>query len=284
LFATTYNIAISIARLARMRGPKRKAAIAAAYARIRCTELILRFTGSSKTSETFLGFKFEFFDYQTFAYLFEEIFVQQVYYFETKRNQPVIYDCGANVGLSILYFKMLYPEARITAFEPDQNVLPTLQRNIEQNRLQEIKIEGVALAAHEGSLISVEDQSTTGNPSKQFQRAERQDSVKGARIEARTLSSYLKTPIDVLKMDIEGFEWEVINEVASSGKIRLIGSILMECHHNRIEGVRTGEGLNVLERAGYRYQMSAPFQTPFSTLKAQDLMIHAKREAVLSSP
>src|SRR5688500_10055596 len=48
-----------------------------------------------------------------------EIFVREIYRFETDIRNPVIIDCGSNIGLSVLYFHKSYPGARILAFEPD---------------------------------------------------------------------------------------------------------------------------------------------------------------------
>ena len=52
----------------------------------------------------------------------EEIFDQQIYRFNTSNSKPYIVDCGANIGLSIIYFKQLFPNAEIVAFEPDEKI------------------------------------------------------------------------------------------------------------------------------------------------------------------
>src|ERR1700693_4874079 len=62
---------------------------------------------------------FWFFSYSGFVCLFEEIFIRQDYIFVSRRPDPLIIDCGSNIGMSILYFKRRYPKARIIGFEPD---------------------------------------------------------------------------------------------------------------------------------------------------------------------
>ncbi len=47
-----------------------------------------------------------------------EIFVELQYYFRARRPDPVIVDGGSNIGMSVLFFKALYPDARVLAFEP----------------------------------------------------------------------------------------------------------------------------------------------------------------------
>ena len=40
---------------------------------------------------------------------YKEIFVEEIYKFETTKSHPVILDCGANIGISTIYFKTIYP-------------------------------------------------------------------------------------------------------------------------------------------------------------------------------
>src|SRR5688500_414682 len=48
-----------------------------------------------------------------------ELFIEEIYRFRSTTPQPVILDCGAHIGMSLLFFKLNYPGASITAFEPD---------------------------------------------------------------------------------------------------------------------------------------------------------------------
>src|SRR5262249_51895723 len=51
--------------------------------------------------------------------LYSEFSARQSYRFASSRPDPVVYDCGANIGMATFYFKWLYPKAHIDAFEPD---------------------------------------------------------------------------------------------------------------------------------------------------------------------
>lgn len=44
-------------------------------------------------------------DYKTLHYLFKEIFISNEYYFNPRTKEPIILDCGANIGMASLYFK-----------------------------------------------------------------------------------------------------------------------------------------------------------------------------------
>lgn len=45
-------------------------------------------------------------------------------------HQPVIIDCGANIGLASIWFAIQFPKARIYAVEPDPENLDLLRRNV----------------------------------------------------------------------------------------------------------------------------------------------------------
>ena len=50
---------------------------------------------------------------------YRELFCKEMYQFNSLSDEPVILDCGSNIGLSVLYFKTIYPKAKVWAFEPD---------------------------------------------------------------------------------------------------------------------------------------------------------------------
>lgn len=69
----------------------------------------------------------------------------------------LILDCGSNIGMSILYFKHVYPKARIIGFEPDPAIFPYLQENMTRNGLKDVQLVQAALASQEGTLTFYSD-------------------------------------------------------------------------------------------------------------------------------
>src|SRR2546429_4407472 len=61
------------------------------------------------------GIKFSFTNEEEFAMIYNEIFREKLYGFFSTTSSPVILDCGAHIGVSILFFKKLYPYAKIIA-------------------------------------------------------------------------------------------------------------------------------------------------------------------------
>ena len=70
-------------------------------------------------STSFLGHKLYVHDQASFRLGYKELFRHETYKFLATKQAPKIIDCGTNIGMSIIYFKTLYPDASITAFEAD---------------------------------------------------------------------------------------------------------------------------------------------------------------------
>jgi hypothetical protein len=64
------------------------------------------------------------------------------------------------------------------------------------------------------------------------------------------LKDYLTTPVDFLKIDIEGAEWEVLEDCA--GQLQQVENLFVEYHSAPGKKQYLPELLAVLERAGFR--------------------------------
>lgn len=57
-------------------------------------------------------------------------------------EEPLIVDCGANIGLASLWFANVFPKARIIAVEPDRDNFALLQQNVESYADRIIPVRG----------------------------------------------------------------------------------------------------------------------------------------------
>src|SRR5688572_26929336 len=57
--------------------------------------------------------EFEFLSEGNLQSQYKEIFLSRNYAFASKSPKPVIFDCGGNVGLSVVWFKQQYPNSLI---------------------------------------------------------------------------------------------------------------------------------------------------------------------------
>ena len=71
----------------------------------------------------FAGYRIKITDGKSFYIQCKDEFIHQIYHFESGRKDPFIIDGGSNIGVSILYFKQLYPAARIVGFVRSAMVL-----------------------------------------------------------------------------------------------------------------------------------------------------------------
>ena len=231
-----------------------------------------------RSEAAILGYRIAYLDHGRLIQLFREIFVYRLYDVPLKSAAPRIIDCGSNIGMSIIFFKNLYPDAHITGFEPQPLVFQTLQGNVERNSLHDVVLHQKALSDTAGTIEFFVKAAEPGALNASVYAADGQTAIQ---VQADRLSSYIDGDVDLLKLDIEGAEEVVLKELEQQDKLRHVSNIACEYHHHRNPHVdRLAQTLAVLERAGFGYHVSAAFQ-PGSSVQAscqQDLMIYAYRK------
>jgi FkbM family methyltransferase len=224
-----------------------------------------------------LGFDIVHFDRLGLQHLYREIFARQQYYFRANTDSPVILDCGANIGMATLYFKWLYPKARIHAFEPDPNAFAVLEMNIARNRLTDVVAHNCALWDGNGQIEFFVDRAQPGS----LLMSTDPSRLKGEAIQvpSRKLSEFIQGPIDFLKLDVEGAENRILSDLVSRKSIHFIRQMVVEYHH-RISNRRSclADFLRQLEDAGFEYQLHASLWPVTSQGVFQDMLIGAYRE------
>jgi len=227
-----------------------------------------------------LDLKFCFPDLSLFGFLFTEIFINQDYFFLTDRKDPLIIDCGSNMGLSILYFKQRYPKARIVGFEPDRTTFEILEKNVAANGLSDVALHNCALADREGEAELFCNPSALGSPVTSL-RKERSDlNIESKKVITVLLSNYLGSEVDFLKLDIEGMEMAVIEDLAGKGKLSQVREMAIEYHHHiPADDDALSHLLTVLENNGFGYRMAASMGWPIEDRRnMQDILIRAYRK------
>jgi FkbM family methyltransferase len=240
--------------------------------------ILLRKYDSQNNIASVAGYRVKFRRYESLAYLFNEIFLDQEYFFLTDKKDPFIVDCGSNIGMSILYFKMIYPRAVILAFEPDTDAFLCLEANVRLNDLQFVDIHMKALSKNEGPVDFYFDPENRGCLSMSIvhERMPKQRRL----VEAVRLSRYIDREVDFLKMDVEGAEGEIIKELSSEGKLRYIAQMAIEFHHHTVKNADAlSQVLRLLENAGFGYQIESSLERPFRSERFQDILIYAYRKA-----
>lgn len=170
---------------------------------------------------------------------------------DTPRN-PLIYSVGVGEDISFDLAAIAKYDAIVHAFDPT----PRSQRWIEQQTLSpNFHFHGVGLAAVDGTArFYAPERSEHVSYSSQPAKGSLPDEMVDAPVLTLTsLIARVATPVpDVLKMDIEGFEYDVIESILLSD-VRP-AQLLVEFHH-RMYGIpteKTQNTVSALEHAGYR--------------------------------
>jgi FkbM family methyltransferase len=194
----------------------------------------------------YLDWTFEVPDPIAFLYQAREIVVQGIYDFPCDVPDPVILDCGANVGVSAVYLATRHPEANLVLFEADPIIADYLGRNLAHNGLSHIPVIRAAVWVHAQGVDFTPEGSEGG-------------SILGVgpsfRVDSLRLRDFLAglTRVDFLKMDIEGAEAEVLQDCAEL--LGRVGFAFVESHCWRHRPQTLHQVLEILFRAGFRYYL-----------------------------
>ncbi len=181
-------------------------------------------------------------DSLSFLFMYEELFHQEIYRFRTE-GRPYILDCGSNIGLSILYFKRLFPDAEVVGFEPDARIFAALSANVSAYRLADVTLMPKAVWSSETTLVFHAEGADGGRVS--------EGTDGGTRIETLRLRDYLVRPIDFLKIDIEGAELEVLRDCRD--RLDKVKRLFVEFHSFSDRKQDLESLLECLASAGFRY-------------------------------
>jgi FkbM family methyltransferase len=239
----------------------------------------LRNTGDGIAQTRILGFDVTAPSFGLLSFLFDEIFVNLDYFFVSRRTDPFILDCGSNIGISILFFKALYPEAEIVAFEPEESTCALLEKNITSNGLSGVQVHQVALGMEESTVDFFVDPES---PSSLLMSSKRNTLPKRILVPQVKLSTFIDREVDFLKLDVEGAEDSVLQDLVASGTISKIDQMVVEYHHH-IDKSRDAFSafLGQLENNGFGYQISSsyPIGARVSRTQAfQDIRVYAYRK------
>ncbi|HEX2644280.1 MAG TPA: FkbM family methyltransferase [Thermoanaerobaculia bacterium] len=197
-----------------------------------------------------MGYRLRYADLLTLCPQWHDLFVAGAYRFQAAGPAPRILDAGANVGLASLYFKRLYPRARITAYEADPAIHALLRDNLAANGAADVEAVQAAVWTRAGSLdfrCEGSDSGAVVDPA-----AGLDPDLPGPirSVPAVRLRDVLeREPVDLLKLDIEGAEAAVLADCA--GALREVRALIAEVHEFDPARRRTPEILALLAEAGF---------------------------------
>jgi FkbM family methyltransferase len=201
---------------------------------------------------------------------FWQIYLRRVYRVEA--SDQVILDIGANVGLFSLYAARQAPAARIIAVEPFPQTFQRLLEIVADHLLTDrIICLDCAISGAGGPRLMANGPS----PSQQRALAAAGRNAPGIQVHSKTLRELLQEQalnrVDLLKMDIEGSEYEVLLST-SLDVLRMIRRIAIE-YHGDCKPYTKLQLFDHLRQAGFEV-----------TRDVQDRLGYGVAEAVISMP
>lgn len=191
----------------------------------------------------------------SFLYQYEEIIRRKSYDFIPDNNSPVIWVCGANIGLEVLHFTSRFSGARIRAYEPDPQLYSILKGNIDRNDFT-AEAFNAAVCDFNGEIAFASDGKLGGKTG-----------VGSMKVKAVRLKDELSAVqcIDLLIMDIEGAESSVLTDCRN--ELNKVKNLFVEWHSSENEKQNLPELLQLLSDCGFRYRLNnnlgvSPFENP----------------------
>jgi FkbM family methyltransferase len=186
-----------------------------------------------------------------------EIFINEIYRIELP-SKPLIIDCGANIGISVLYFKRRFPESTVIAFEPDTQNFDILNLNVNSFQLKNVELNNAAIWI-ENTYLNFSNESSMSS------KIENENaSVTASKVKATRLYDIINQQVDLLKIDIEGAEYKVLMDIES--KLHYVQNMFFEYHGlfsqiNELTNIFT-----VLTNNGFKYyikEATSVYNHPF---------------------
>jgi FkbM family methyltransferase len=202
-------------------------------------------------------------DAPSFLSTFRQIFDDKIYGFVAETEQPYILDCGANIGLSVIYFKQLYPRSVIVAFEADKAIYETLRRNVRSLGYENVEVIHRAVWNSETELDFTSDGGDGG-------RLSTPEDKPSQVVKTIRLRDYLDRKIDFLKLDIEGAETAVLEDCAD--RLSNVQCLFVEYHSFEGQPQMFHVLTDVLANAGFRLHVQAPMPAPQPFVKCTPVM------------
>jgi FkbM family methyltransferase len=194
------------------------------------------------------GVWMEYADLHSFYYQAQQIFAQRLYDFDTASPAPVILDCGAHIGLGSLFFARRHPQARITAFEADPRISAMLARNMDSFGLGNVTVAPKAVWTDDGGVAFT----CSGDDSGHVADAAGGQGTAVPSVRLRDVIAAQR--VDLLKLDIEGAEFAVLEDCAPA--LGNVERLIAEIHFLQGQAGSLAALFRSLEGAGFQVCLS----------------------------
>jgi FkbM family methyltransferase len=162
----------------------------------------------------------------------------------------VFVDIGANIGLySLMARKLMPPDSRLVVFEPDPRTVRKLRQNLDFNHADNVTVINAAVGARNEVLTLYNASPKNFGRNSLKEPATDGQETRGTEVQVRPLHEALTEcdveHVDVLKIDVEGFEAEALAPFLETAPDSLLPHYIM---------------IEVKSRAEWRIDLLAQFR------------------------
>lgn len=126
-------------------------------------------------------------------------------------DAPVAVDMGGHIGSFALAFAKEYPAGRVASFEATPGTFAYLQKNVAENGLGErVDAYNIAVSDHDGTLTMASHGDGSGHNGVLHLGESGLETIEVPCVTAASAFAKAPGPVDVVKMDIEGAEYDMV--------------------------------------------------------------------------
>jgi FkbM family methyltransferase len=160
------------------------------------------------------------------------------------RPGDVVLECGGHHGCTaVMMSRWVGPSGRIVTFEPHPRNVEILRRNLELNGIANVTVRQNAVGAQRGK-VAISDASNAAVRRRRF-------ALNAVEAEVVTVDEFAREKPTLLKIDVEGFEVEVLRGARAVLETR--PKLAIEIHAEELAKYKTsvGELFACLDLSGY---------------------------------
>ncbi len=182
------------------------------------------------------------------------------------KEGDIVVDIGANIGYyALLESRLIGESGRVYAIEPSPANIELLRRNIGLNGYTNIDTYELAIGDTNGYAPMYMTKQSNLNTLRDIAGTEKEGYfTRETRVRVMTLDEFLKDKRypSLIRMDVEGYEYQVIRGMKDILSRKLPLTIFIEFHFHLLKKEETIEILETLRRAGFRMTVAAS-ESPF---------------------
>lgn len=198
---------------------------------------------------------------KTLDIVYNEVFEELEYDIDLKNDTPLIFDCGAHIGVASVFFADKYPNSKILAFEPNPSSVVYYSQNAARYlESKQIELYQVALGSKK-AIVQIHPTQEAGSLLASTHFNYPGPSVP---VQCHTLSTYLNdhTKIDLIKVDVEGAEWDIIQDLIDSNSLNKIDNLIIEFHERTMDTGKIDAFVSLISSHGFKFEVRSQKTVP----------------------